>query len=250
MTSARVVSSLVETITSGSAILFTGAGFSRDARDAAGVPLPDSDQMLEELWSMCFGACERDDSTLCDLYDVAMARMPDRLQAYVRSRLTVGDSELPPHLARWLAAPWRRIYTLNVDDLENALARQYELPDLQVVHLNGVAHEGPHALTFSTLQYAARLCGTDPVYTALVRDFSQHPFVFAGTKLDEVVLWQHVELRRRSGRDRRDEVESYLVTPSLSRARRHLLETLNIRWIEATIQDVAEHLPPAPKRRT
>ncbi len=242
---------LARTIGRGDAVLFTGAGFSSEARDAAGDPLPDRDQMLAELWSLCFGACERDDSSLCDLYDVALIRVPDRLQAYVERRLTIGDLDLPPHLARWFAAPWRRIYTLNVDDLEVAIAKQYALPrDLDIVHLNGVVSRGAKALTFSTLQYAARLCGSDPDYAKLAADLARSPFVFAGTTLDEVVLWQHVELQRRDcDADRLPAHPSYLVTPSLSRARRELLEMLGIRWVRGRIEDVADILPPAPPRR-
>jgi hypothetical protein len=251
MARSATLDELAQTIESRRAVLFTGAGFSSDARDACGEPLPDGDQMRRELWSMCFGDCEPDASTLCDLYDVAMVRDPDRLHAYVARRLTIGDSELPPHLARWLAAPWKRIYTLNVDDLEVALSRQYSLPrPLEVVHLNGVASAGARALTFSTLQYAARLCGTDPVYAELVRDLESSPFVFAGTTLDEIVLWQHVELRRRDrAAANRERPRSYLVTTSLSRARQELLATLGITWVRGTVEQVAERLPPPPPRR-
>jgi hypothetical protein len=248
----ETLAELARTIDRGDAVLFTGAGFSSEARDASGDPLPDRDQMLDELWSLCFGACERDDSSLCDLYDVALIRHPDRLQHYVERRLTIGNTDLPPHLARWLAAGWRRIYTLNVDDLETAIAKQYAMPDdLEVVHLNGVASRGARELTFSTLQYAARLCGSDPDYARLARDLARSPFVFAGTTLDEVVLWQHVELQRRdrNAPERVPAHPSFLVTPSLSRARRELLATLGIRWIEGRIEDVAHILPPPPPRR-
>jgi hypothetical protein len=264
------IDGLVATVESGSAILFTGAGFSSGACSVDGAPLPDSAQMLDELWSLCFGSQERDDSTLCDLYDVALSRMPDQLQAYIERRLRIGDAELPPYLARWFAAPWRRVYTLNVDDLELAISRQYELPrplrsrsapaasfaaaavddGLPVIHLNGVAGGSASELTFSTLQYAARLCGRDPGYTALVEDLMQSPFVFAGTTLDEVVLWQHVEMKRRShGHDIARSPRSYLITPSLSRARRVLLESMGISWVRSTVEAVAEHLPRWPIRR-
>jgi hypothetical protein len=259
---------LVDTIESGAAILFTGAGFSSDARDARGTPLPDGEQMAAELWSICFGDCARDDSTLCDLYDVALRSMPDRLQDYVDRRLRVGDRPLPAHLAAWLAAPWRRAYTLNVDDVEAAIARQYELPRaprsvsaldadfalrddpawLDVIHLNGVATASPAELTFSTMQYASRLCGTDPAYAALARDLIEAPIVFAGTRLDEVVLWQHIEMQRRRSRTALDTgPPSFLVAPHISRARRVLLESFGIRWIESTIEEIARYLD-TPKR--
>lgn len=117
----------------------------------------------------------------------------------------------------WFSAPWRRIYTLNVDDLEAAVARQFVLPRrlrsisaiagadpppdpdaLDVVHPGGFAGAGARALTFSTLQYASRLCGTDREYERLVADLALRPFVFAGTTLDEVTLWRHLERHRRT----------------------------------------------------
>ena len=112
---------------------------------------------------------------------------------------------------------------------------------LDVVHLNGMAGS-PAELTFSTMQYAARLCGRDREYERLVADLERAPFVFAGTTLDEVVLWQHVELRRRANGDAQDRPVSFLISPSLSRARQVLLETLGIHWVRGTVAEVAEKI--------
>ena len=235
---------LGRTVRSGDAILFTGAGFSGDARDLDGNPLPDARQMIEELWPLIFDGTEPDNSSLADLYDAALLRAPDRLQAYIDRRLRIGDAPLPRHLATWLAAPWKRIYTLNVDDLEVAVQRQFSLPGpLHVVHLNGFVADGATALTFSTLQYASRLVGPDQIYQQLVDDLVSAPFVFAGTSLDEIVLWQHVELhRKRRGRDVADRPGSYLVSTHLPCARRVLLEAHRIAWVEATVEEVAAFL--------
>ena len=249
---------LADTIASGDAMLFTGAGFSSDARDRHGEPLPDSQQMIAELWPLVFDG-EPDGSSLADLYDAAMLAKPRELAAYIARRLQVGDAPLPPHYAAWLGAPWRRIYTLNVDDLERAVQRQFRLPHalrtvsalagsappqsgaIDVVHLNGLAGSDAE-LTFSTMQYAARLCARDREYERLAEDLLAHPFVFVGTTLDEVVLWQHLELSRRKNGDQRERPVSYLVSASLTRARRVLLESLQIQWIHGTIADVAKEL--------
>jgi len=223
-------------------MLFTGAGFSADARDIEGNRLPDSEEMRRELWPLIFEE-ELDDSSLQDLYDCALMRRSDRLHDYVRRRLRVGDAPLPRHFAAWFTQPWKRIYTLNVDDLEVAVARQFRLPPIDVIHLNGVAGDAAHELTFSTLQYASRLCGKDRTYEQLVADFETEPFVFAGTTLDEVTLWQHLELhRRRNGDGPKKRPPSFLVSSSLSRARHVLLESLGIRWVQATIADIAAQL--------
>ena len=263
-------STLARIIASGEAMLFTGAGFSADARDVDGTCLPDSPQMIAELWPLLFADTEPDGSSLADLYDVALVRAPDQLRRYVERRLRIGDHPLPPHLATWFSAPWQRIYTLNVDDLEVAIQRQYRLPRplrsvsaiapdrapplagaIDVVHLNGMAGMDAAELTFSTMQYAARLCGRDREYERLASDLERAPFVFAGTTLDEVVMWQHLELqRRRPGTPRATDTRppAYLVSASLTRARQFLLESVGIQWIRGTIAEVAE-LILAPQER-
>lgn len=261
MTERDRTSELAAVVRSGEAALFTGAGFSGEASDRAGRPLPDTRQMVADLSQLLFSGEPPDDSTLADLYDVALLRAPERLQDYLSTRLQVGDAPLPATFARWFSAPWRRIYTLNVDDLELAVMRQFELPRplvaisalakaapakppsgaLEVVHLNGIASDDPRDVTFSTMQYAARLCSPDREYERLVHDLRTLPFVFVGTTLDEVVLWKHVQLDRQvNGGTPPRRHSSFLVSPSLTRARQILLESHRIHWIQATAADIAE----------
>lgn len=250
---------LTRIIQKGDAVLFTGAGFSAEARDGAGNCLPDSKAMIAELWSMLFPDEEPDESTLADLYDVALLRAPDRLRVYLQTRLQIGDTALPRSFATWFGAPWHRIYTLNVDNLECAVARQFELPRplvslsalakeipraskhvLEVVHLNGIASDDPADVTFSTMQYAARLCEADRAYERLVDDLRTRPFVFVGTTLDEVVLWKHVQLERQANGGNAARHSSFLISPSLTKARQTLLAANGIQWVEATAAEVAE----------
>jgi hypothetical protein len=254
---------LARVVAGGDAILFTGAGFSAGALDATSRPLPDAAQMRAELWQLLFSDDEPDDSSLQDLYDVALERIPERLGDYLARRLRIGDAPLPSHYAVWLAAPWLRVYTLNVDDLEVAVQRaealprrlvcasradlsapppRVELDELAIVHLNGLASDGAHALTFSTFQYAARLCGRDRDYEALAHDMMHAPFVFAGTTLDEMVLWQHLERHRQRVGDH-VRPRSWLISPSLSRARQLLLQDIGVRWLPTTIEAAAVYLP-------
>lgn len=233
---------LSASVASGDAVLFTGAGFSAEATDRGGRQLPDSAQMIQELWAILFKDAPPDESSLADLYDVALLRAPDQLRDYLRGRLQIGDAPLPATFATWFSAPWRRIYTLNVDDLEVAVARQFALPrKLEVIHLNGMAGGDPREVTFSTMQYAARLCSPDREYERLTEDLRTAPFVFVGTTLDEVVLWKHVQLERQNHRalPRR---HSFLIAPSLTRARQHLLESHRIHWVKATAAEIAESL--------
>src|SRR3954469_8229316 len=132
-------------IGSGDAALFTGAGFSAEATDCTDRCLPDSREMVRELWALLFDEDgDPDESTLADLYDVALLRSHDRLREYLSTRLRIGRRPLPKTFAAWLGAPWPRIYTLNVDDLEVAVARQFTLRR-PLVSVSALGKERPKA---------------------------------------------------------------------------------------------------------
>ena len=159
--------------------------------------------------------------------------------------------------------PWSRCYTLNVDNLEVAASSAFELPRkmkplsgtnrrtvertqegyhfLEVIHLNGCLDDLTDHVTFSVLQYAERQATPDPSYLQLITDLMMRPFVFIGSSLDEPPLWQHLELRRnKGGRGQRElRPRSYLVTPSLPRARQALLGVFNTVWLQMTAEEFA-----------
>ncbi len=162
----------------------------------------------------------------------------------------------------WLSVPWRTVYTLNVDDLADAADRKFVLPrhpvsgsavtqelspkvtrpdQFPVIHLNGRIVDGLDRVTFDVTQYARRLNEEDPSYALLASELLAFPFVFVGTAIDESIFWQHIELRRRRGpRERELRPRCYLVLPTLSRARRDLLQEYNIVWVQAKGREFAE----------
>jgi hypothetical protein len=264
---------LAEAMRSGRLTLFTGAGFSCDARALDGRPIPSGKELADELWQLCFPGEERDESALQDLFQHALATCPRQLDELLRRRLTTGDAPLPEHYQLWFSLPWRRVYTVNVDELEIAAAQRFPLPRrpqpisaltsaaepgndptdgvLQVIHLNGMIRDAPEHVTFSTTQYATRLANREPWYRAVAEELLECPFLFVGTRLDEMPLWQHLEAegsrRKRNGYD--DRPHSFAVTPQLERARRSLLATFRIEWVpmeaRAFAEDVLAQLPGA-----
>lgn len=260
-----VLEGLRRDLAAGRMILFTGAGFSSLARDASGRRrVPTGDQLAGELWHLSFPGARRDDSSLQDLYAHALMAHPGRLRTLVDRRLRVCSRQLPRFYETWFSLPWRRVYTLNVDDLAAAAAQRFELPrrlrtlsalrdgvedtmlridaeQLDIIHLNGTVDDGPERITFSTVQYAARLVQRCAFYSQLVRDFAEYPVLFVGTKLDETPLWQHLEMG-----GIREQVEDsppgLLVTQHVTRARRSLLESLNIRWLAMDVRTFADEV--------
>ncbi len=247
-------------------MLFTGAGFSLPAKNLAGTTIPSPSQLSRLLWQVAFPS-ERFDpnSSLRDIFDTALARSPKQLKEYLVRHLTVAPSSLQEWIPDYFRLPWYRIYTLNVDSLATAVQQQYDLPrrlisisgtrpeagqssapqrDLEVVHLNGTLHDAPENVTFSESQYAQMLASPNRAFQELTADLLVRPVVFVGTRLDESPLWQSIKRRRLKGQRGARELRprSYLVTPSLDRARQARLGRFNIAWIQMAAQEFAHEV--------
>lgn len=242
---------LLETLASqlsrGELTLFTGAGFSLDALATDGQPVPRTDELKKILWPIAFpGEPVDPDSRLGDVFECAVQQSRHAVERELRRCLTVDPASLGESYETWFGLPWRRIYTVNIDDLEEAANRTFKLPVplralsgladpipadgdfLPVVHLNGKLSDGA-AATFSPVQYAQRLPGSDVWYPTVAKEIAGRAFVYVGSVLDESPLWQHIALRGQrpqGGRELRP--KSYLVTPSMPAARRRLLAEFNI----------------------
>lgn len=246
-------------------ILFTGAGFSGEARDSRGEPLPNSSQLARELWDISFPDRPFDPTThLGDAFEAAKVRNRSTLASLLERRLSVQGNSLPDFYRVWFSVPWIRCYTLNIDDIEQAVARRFGLgrdvlslsattersagrsgtAHLEVVHLNGLLGDSLDSLTFSDLDYGLRLTSPERWYGQCIVDMATRPVVFVGTELNESPLWQYVQHRRsrRSRGLREMRPGSYLVCPSLNPARAETLRELNIEWIPMTAQRFAEEL--------
>jgi hypothetical protein len=248
----------------GELILFTGAGFSLGTKDHAGRTIPSSYELKRELWRLCYADDPFDEHcALGDLYAAALRKNKSALTELLRTRLTIAPQSVPDYYQAYFNFPWLRCYTLNVDDLESAVSRRFGLTrqivsvsartqkaigplattpgsGLEVVHLNGMIPDAADLLTFSETQYAERIRDQEPWYSRCVVDLTARPVVFVGTGLNEALLWQHMELRKRReqlGRDLRP--TSILVAQDLSRPRRDILRDLRINWVQGTAEEFA-----------
>lgn len=249
---------LERSLRQGTAVLFTGAGFSSEANNVSGTHLPIGSELKELLWNIAFpGEAFDPKSSLGDVFDIASSTAGNQTRDLLHAQLTVAADSIPKFYEYYFRIPWFRIYTLNIDDLEQACNRKFRLgsemyiisafrdplppPDeLSVVHLNGVLDTYPD-ITFSPVQYGLRTTGSDPVYGALMRDVTAHCTIFVGTDLDEPPLWNQLALRgeRREGRELRP--RSFLVTPHIPRARAAMLERFNVRHIPLNAEDFSEY---------
>ncbi|MHB8399575.1 MAG: P-loop NTPase, partial [Candidatus Limnocylindrales bacterium] len=254
-------------------VLFLGAGFSQGLRNVAGRDVPTGSGLTELIWQLCFpGAPFEPGTTLQDVFQEALLRRRRELKQLLEAELTIDVSSVEDWQRFVFSLPWYKVYTLNVDDMEAALARKFEFsrriktisaadptggladslqPSLDVIHLNGTIADVPDRVTFSQTQYAERSVQADPWYSRLAAEMATQPFVFIGTRLDEAPLWQHIEMRRFRGlRHLRREYRprSYLVTPHLNRARQALLDEFHVLWVPMEAhqfaRDVLSQLEP------
>jgi hypothetical protein len=155
--------------------------------------------------------------------------------------------------------PWVRACTLNVDDLDDAVNRRWQLPApirsisaltdrlparsdaLFSVHLNGRICDYPE-MTFSQLQYGHRTAVTDPWYQHLAADLRDQPVIFVGTTLDEPPLWQQVALHLVPAEGTADRPRSFLVSPETPRARQEVLRRLHVEWVPMSSSEFADRV--------
>ena len=253
-----------------SPVLFLGSGFSLAAKNVRGEHIPSVNSLRKKLWKLCFPSEEFDNTTeLQDIYDTANLNHQKHLASLLKEEFTVKTQSWPDWYKTILTMPWRRIYTLNIDNLvEAVLSEKYntrrfvsisattsnelilQKGELPIIHLNGVVDDAPDGITFSRSQYAQRR-GLDPIYSQLANDFRFRPIVFVGSSLDEDLFWAHLELRgvknRRQGPELRQ--RSYLIVPELNRSREALLGRYNVVWLKMTAEELAKVFSNFSKER-
>jgi hypothetical protein len=194
-----------------SPILFLGAGFSLEAKNPSGKPVPSVEKLKQDLWGLVYESKEYEKETpLQDLFQITLKRQKGGLTSILRESFTVDFKTLPPWYKTYFSLPWHRIYTLNIDNLPSAAAVAFSLPRkldvistrssdnlrlkgsnhkaIEVICINGNLGDEVDKLTFGTFQYAERASKDDPWYIQLVEELVDHPVVFVGTNLDEPSL--------------------------------------------------------------
>lgn len=260
----QLITKVQSQMSRGQMVLMTGAGFSLDARNARGVSAPSSAELRDLLLQIAYPGEEVDKKTsLSDAFAVAVSRNRGQVQTLFEDRLSFAADSLPVYYRLFFEMPWYRIYTLNIDDLEAAVARRFSLQrrpssisattlmkdgpvrpgggSVDVVHLNGMLSDGPAHWTFSDIQYGGRTASPDSWYARCAVDLRSRPVIYVGTDLNEGPLWQHIELRRRQGIEAEiNPPGSILVSPTLSRARADMLRSFSVELVQMTAKEFAE----------
>ena len=249
----------------GEPVLFTGAGFSTAAKCPTGETIPTSGELKDAFWQLAFPATPPEPTTrLGDAFYAASVTNRSKLSQLIQRRLSVDSESLPSFYKQWFSMPWSRCYTLNIDDIELAAMRRYQLgqnvtvvsatsgrrddtiknlvDQLDVVHLNGLVGDSLPKLMFSSMDYGSRQASPDEWMIQAVNDIVTRPVIFVGTQLDEPTLWQYLEHRRQKGTRGTRELRpgSILVSPFLDPARRIVLREFHVDWVKMDAAEFAE----------
>ncbi|MBE1538983.1 SIR2 family protein [Micrococcus yunnanensis] len=181
--------------------LFLGAGASRDALSRSGDALPGAAALSNEL-AEHFEIPMDSGDTLPTIYDRALRKGgPGAMSRYLLDRFSgVRHPHWMENLARF---PWRRIWTLNIDDSFESSLRAVALddtrpwrslswldefqdnPGLDVVHLHGMLTPASEqqSIIFSLSEYATGASSRSAWPKLLNDTYGIKPFVIIGAQL-------------------------------------------------------------------
>lgn len=227
-------------VRSGEYNLFLGAGASLGAYNASGKPLPDGPNLVRLLRAEYPNAPIDDTTSLQRAYQRAVTSSSADAVWRTLKRI-FGGAQHREWFDRLAGFPWRRIWTLNVDDaFESSYKKSIrygvrdlrvvdwnqeysEQAELEVVHLHGHIHaDEPSQVVFSFSEYQA-LANQRPIWDRiLASSLSQKPFVVIGARLlddmdIEALLFSNPP---------RHEAPSFVVDPYISPGNRWELEQL------------------------
>lgn len=162
----------------GSSLLFVGSGFSTEARNVQGKPLPTATTLASELAAWCGVDVSVENPRLDQVADLALAeRGASQLVKFLHDQFQV-KAVAPEHVS-YARIPWRRIYTTNYDSVVELAWRDAGNPIVSLdprsrpsrlrepvqhcIHLNGHIE----SLTPDLLETAFKLTGSSYVSGAL-----------------------------------------------------------------------------------
>lgn len=262
---------LKKAVLTNSAVLFLGAGYSAEATNLAGTPLPVGSGFSRILWEFLGYDGDYDGTSLPKIFEAAMHKKKHSELQHVLNQCFLSAS-IPEWYSLVTQFFWTRVYTTNIDDVIeqtykkagtrqrikvfNAIVDDYEerdqfLEELQYVKLNGTLTSSPNSITFSVRQYATRLTDQDAWYDQFVREYSTRVTVFVGTKLDEPLLYRAIEARGKRYPTSEHRPRSFVICRSFSPVDEDTLRAYNVVPVVGSAKELFELLveqcSPLPK---
>lgn len=236
------------------AILFIGAGFSRDAKNKLGENFPSGRKLGEKLWKFLSYPGEYDNTPLHQMFQAftKASIKKDKKIDFLNSNLL--SQEIPPVYGNVTIPYWFKIYTVNIDDVltstyrikqktieelvfpkDEYSERDQSLEKTQIIYLHGKLPCEIEEVIFSTQQYAKAHLAHQPLYGQFVYDYATLPTVFIGTELDEQIFEKYIEAREGKYGFRELRPKSFIITPNLSPVKiDNFRNNYNVHYIQGT----------------
>ncbi|MBM9547454.1 SIR2 family protein [Leptospira sp. 201903074] len=255
--------SLANRIKNGDIILFTGAGFSLGATNYQGNSIPSVTEFKKHLIKDVLAIQDETSSQFSELFSLDLSSLSDYCEEENRTRyLACVTNHFDTKFAadfhlKLLNLPWKKIYTLNVDNLIEVSLRknrkQFTVIDdteskfiardnIELIKLHGNVQNQTSRLIFSKLSYKKSSAGLIKDYriNSLMEDFKRDNILIIGASLtDELDI--DLELLKH-GNFLMSKI--YYLAPTISELQRKMLikKYNNIEFITETSETFCKKL--------
>jgi hypothetical protein len=255
---------ILQAIKAGDLILFLGAGASYGCKTTGGDLVPMAGELAKKMADEAGFAYA--DEPLDQVYEASREKLGKRLDRLLEACYRYVTPS--PEYDRLASYPWRRIYSLNIDDgLEKSFSRHSAqrvnklgardpiierdpfFVSLEYIKLNGSVDRLQDGIVFSPSEYAQATASHLPWYSQCASDFVRAPVLFIGTQLNEPLLKYHIE--RYQSLNSESPGVSYLICPSATAIQIASLRRYKIEFIPGTLKEIvnwlSKEIPEAPK---
>ena len=250
---------LINSLKFSNPILLTGAGFSLDAV-CNGKKLPTGAELKVLLFNYFYienAPIKINDNDLDDIKQYALSSLCEAIRREGRGKELdakliqmfkgVLPSERNSYYENICNYPWRKIYTLNIDDLlENIFAKKgiayivQNEPTMkvsnnccQIIKLHGCVNNPKEGFIFSQSDYVARMAKHDYRMTEFAIDYFKNDIIFLGTEYNEYDIQTIIEQNKNQG-FKSNNCKYFFVTPKASYLLKSLIENepncYHIQW--------------------
>ncbi|MBP3819591.1 MAG: SIR2 family protein [Butyrivibrio sp.] len=200
----REHTNFLDKILEGDMVLFLGSGFSLGAisnyKDDTGnyVSIPSVNDLKHYLCTKVLRDESEENKRLSTICEYCQEDEPSDYKNFMQKIFNVREKE--PFHDKYALFDWKRIYTLNVDNLLEQVFRDKDIsifytdkPEkvgrgtLEIIKLHGDAYRNPEQITFSTSDYLTNVRLRDVRFEKLTNDLKTDNIMFLGTSLSDEI---------------------------------------------------------------
>jgi hypothetical protein len=248
-------------------ILFTGAGFSFGAENSQGKKIPSGEQLKKDILLNLLAFDESSSEykeliqyTLSQVCEFARSEKSEaKLSDYIVEQLT-GFYPKEYHKIIASSGLWKRVYTVNLDDVfeksvpQGTLAIQNRMrsisytsaKQIEYIKLHGCINNPSEGLVFSSQEYIdSMMHSTDYRYNQFAQDMQKEDFVIVGTEMNELDIDYYIKLFGLVSKNTA-KGQLFFINPKPSILLKSKVKELGASIIEWTTEQFAEYIKTLP----